>query len=134
MQRCSHLARDLQVSPVAYARDTKALLGCVVDHDDSMERGPNTKLGDSFEDTTQLWESTFGHPYERAGSLYKGSKPVNLPAPHDGSDGQQILEWVPVTLPSEFRLPDVNLKFPCLVPRRIVQVSIHPFLYSWMVH
>ncbi|XP_024365160.1 glycine-rich domain-containing protein 1 isoform X3 [Physcomitrium patens] len=113
-----------QVSPVAYARDTKALLGCVVDHDDSMERGPNTKLGDSFEDTTQLWESTFGHPYERAGSLYKGSKPVNLPAPHDGSDGQQILEWVPVTLPSEFRLPDVNLKFPCLVPRRIVQVGI----------
>lgn len=117
-----------QVSPVAYAKDTKALLGCVVDHDDSMERGPDTKLGNSFDDTSRLWESTFGHPYERAGSMYRGSKPVNLPAPpHDGSDGQQILEWKPVTLSSEYRLPDINRKFPLLVPRRIVQVrtSIH---------
>ncbi|CAM6045164.1 unnamed protein product [Sphagnum compactum] len=70
-----------QLSPIAYTRDTKALLGCIVDHDDTMERGPNTKLGHGFKDTIKLWESTFGTSYERAGSMYRGSKPVNLPAP-----------------------------------------------------
>ncbi|CAM6070832.1 unnamed protein product [Sphagnum tenellum] len=70
-----------QLSPIAYTKDTKALLGCIVDHDDTMERGPNTKLGHGFEDTIKLWESTFGTSYERAGSMYRGSKPVNLPAP-----------------------------------------------------
>lgn len=116
----------MQVSPIAYAKDTMTLMGSVVDHDDSMERGPHTKLGDGFEDTTRLWESTFGQPYERAGSLYRGSKPVNLPAPpHDDHDGEQIVEWIPGILSSDYRLSDVNAKFPLLVPRRIVQVSDH---------
>jgi hypothetical protein len=116
----------MQVSPIAYAKDTMTLMGCVVDHDDSMERGPHTKLGDGFEDTTRLWESTFGQPYERAGSLYRGSKPVNLPAPpHDDHDGEEVVEWIPGSLSSDYRLSDVNAKFPLLVPRRIVQVSDH---------
>lgn len=113
-----------QLSPIAYARDTKALLGCVVDHDDTMERGPHTKLGDGFEDTTRLWESTFGHPYERAGSMYRGSKPVNLPAPpHDSHEEQEIFENLPVAMSYEYPMPDVNAKFPLLSPRRVVQVN-----------
>lgn len=111
---------------MAYARDTKALFGCVIDHDDNMERGPQTELEEGFESTTRLWENTFGRPYERAGSMYRGAKPVNLPAPpHDGHDGQEILESVPVALSPDFRSPDVNYpRFPLLVPRRVLQVCI----------
>jgi len=58
-----------QLSPVAYAKDTKALLGSVVD---SVERGPGTKLAqDGFDHTATLWESTFGNSYEKAGSMYR---------------------------------------------------------------
>ncbi|XP_024383677.1 glycine-rich domain-containing protein 1 [Physcomitrium patens] len=114
-----------QLSPVAYARDTEALMGCVIHHDDSMERGPHTELEEGFDSTSRLWEDTFGQPYERAGTMYRGAKPVNLPAPpHDGHDGQEILERVPAALSSNFRPPDVNTRFRLLVPRRIVHVCI----------
>ncbi|KAG0504602.1 hypothetical protein KC19_N016200 [Ceratodon purpureus] len=115
-----------QVSPVAYARDTKSLFGCIIDHDDNMERGPHSPLEDGFKCTTKLWENTFGRPYERAGSMYRGAKPVNLPAPpHDGHDGQEILESIPVALSPEFHSPDMNYpRFPLLVPRQVLQVCI----------
>ena len=109
---------------MAYARDTTALFGCVMDHDDNMERGPDTELEEGFESTTRLWERTFGRPYERAGSMYRGAKPVNLPAPPH--DGQEILERVPVALSApDFHSSDENYpRFPFLVPRRVLQVYI----------
>ena len=111
---------------MAYGKDTEALIGCIIDHDDNMERGPHTKLEECFERTKRLWENTFGLPYERAGSMYRGAKPVNLPAPpHDGHDGQEILESIPAALSPDFRSPDVNFpRFPLLVPRRILQLCI----------
>jgi hypothetical protein len=122
-----------QLSPIAYTRDTKALLGCIVDHDDTMERGPNTKLGHGFEDTIKLWESTFGTSYEKAGSMYRGSKPVNLPAPRppapseSSSDSNyKALEnvTIPVSLPWDFKPSDTNqTMFPFLSRRNVLQVD-----------
>lgn len=114
-----------QLCPVAYAKDTKALLGCVVDHDDTLERGPDTKLGHGFEDTVRLWEGTFGHPYETAGCMYRGSKPVNLPAPpfSEGTGSSKMLESVPTIFPWDFHMADHNpIKYPVLIPRNVLQV------------
>jgi hypothetical protein len=98
-----------------------------------MERGPNTKLGHGFEDTIKLWESTFGTSYERAGSMYRGSKPVNLPAPRppapseSSSDSNyKALEnmTIPVSLPWDFKPSDNNQRmFPFLSRRNVLQVD-----------
>lgn len=116
-----------QQVPVAYARDTEAILGCVVDHHDNLERGPDTKLGNGFEDTARLWESTFGHPYEKAGTLYRASKPVNLPAPpaSEVTGTTHVLERVPAILPWDFSRTDENAKkYPVLSPRHVSQVCV----------
>jgi hypothetical protein len=97
-----------------------------VDHQDNLERGPGTKLENGFEDTARLWESTFGHPYEKAGTLYRGSKPVNLPAPpaSEVTGSTQVLERVPVILPWDFRSKDENVaKYPVLSPRHVSEVA-----------
>ncbi|KAG0591822.1 hypothetical protein KC19_1G204700 [Ceratodon purpureus] len=116
-----------QQVPVAYAKDTESIIGCVVDHHDNLERGPGTKLGNGFEDTARLWESTYGHPYEKAGTLYRGSKPVNLPAPpaSEVTGSTQVLERVPVILPWDYRCKDENaVKYPVLSPRHVSQVCV----------
>lgn len=101
-------------------------MGCLVDYDNPLDRGPGPKLGIGFEDTVRLWESTFGHPYVSAGSMCRGLKPVNLPAVPLGSDvscSTAFLESIPAILPWDFRVADQNTtKYPGLAPRHVLQV------------
>lgn len=125
----------VQLAPVSYAKDTKALLGFMADHDDTYERGgPGTKVGHAFEDTARLWESTFGLSYERAGSMDRNSRPVNVPPP-PVSDLKTscFLDKPPSILPWDFRIADHNpTKYPVLTPRHILQVHFSSIVqFSW---
>lgn len=110
----------MQLSPLAYANDTHALLGCVMDHDDTLEKGPNTKLDQGFQDTARLWENTFGQPYEKAGSMSRGTQPLS-PTPLPSDDGG--FERVPVALPWSYQPKDVNQYLKILSPRYVVEVN-----------
>ncbi|OAE30292.1 hypothetical protein AXG93_3964s1050 [Marchantia polymorpha subsp. ruderalis] len=110
-----------QLSPLAYANDTHALLGCVMDHDDTLEKGPNTKLDQGFQDTARLWENTFGQPYEKAGSMSRGTQPLS-PTPLPSDDGG--FERVPVALPWSYQPKDVNQYLKILSPRYVVEVCL----------
>ncbi|CAM6126838.1 unnamed protein product [Calypogeia fissa] len=110
-----------QLSPVSYAKDTEALLGCLMDHDDTMENGPNTKLGNGFQDTVRLWEKTFGLPYERAGAMPRGTQALN-PTPLPSEDGG--FERVPLALTWDYHPKNVNLSLKVLSPRYVVEVCV----------
>ncbi|XP_024394182.1 glycine-rich domain-containing protein 2 isoform X1 [Physcomitrium patens] len=116
-----------QLSPVSYAKDTKALLGCIADHDGTLaERGPGSKLEKDFEDTAKLWESTYGLSYERAGCMYRNTKPVNVPPPPVSDIRTSfVIERPPSILPWDYRMADHNpTKYPILTPRHVLQVCI----------
>lgn len=125
----------VQLAPVAYVKDTKALLECIPDYDDTYERGgPGSKLVQGFEDTARLWESTFGLSYERAGSMYRNTRPVNVPPPpvSDPCMKSALYEKPPTILPWDFREADQNpTKYPVLTPRHVLQVMIP--ISSWLV-
>lgn len=121
----SQLDAYFQLSPVAYVKDTKALLECIADYEDVYERVHGSKVGHEFDDTARLWESTFGLSYERAGSMYGSTRPVNVPAPpvSDPCLKSSLYEKPPTILPWDFRLKDNNpTKYPVLTPRHVVQV------------
>lgn len=119
-----------QLAPMSYIKDTKTLLGFMADHDDTYERGgPGTKVGHAFEDTARLWESTFGLSYERAGSMYRNTRPVNVPPPPVSDlKNSCVVEKPPSLLPWDFRVADHNpTKYPVLTPRHILQVHLNSF-------
>ena len=65
-----------QVHPHAYQRDTKAILGIVLKHDDSVtDRQQGSKLSNSDEETRKLWRSRFNVPFARPGSMFRGNPP-----------------------------------------------------------
>uniref|UniRef100_A0A7I4FBT1 GRPD C-terminal domain-containing protein n=1 Tax=Physcomitrium patens TaxID=3218 RepID=A0A7I4FBT1_PHYPA len=116
-----------QLAPVAYAKDTKSLLGSVADYGTgTVDRGPGSKVGQVFEDTARLWESMFGLSYERAGSMYRNFKPVNVPPPPVFElKNSLVLEKPPTFLPWDARVADQNpTKYPVLTPRHVVQVCV----------
>lgn len=90
-----------------------------MDHDDSMENGPNTTLGNGFQDTVRLWEKTFGLPYERAGSMPGGTQALS-PTPLPADDGG--FERVPLALTWDYHPQNVNLNLKFLNPRYVVEV------------
>lgn len=109
---------------MSYAKDTKALLGSVADYDSFLERGPGSKLDHGFEDTARLWENTFGLSYEKAGSMYHNTKPVNVPPPPVSElRNSLVLEKPPAYFPWDYRATDHNpTKYPVLTPRHVLQV------------
>ncbi|KAG6557048.1 hypothetical protein Mapa_000974 [Marchantia paleacea] len=75
-----------QLHPSAYTRDTTALIGRLLDHDDSdSDRSVGKKLHNGFLETCNRWWATFGTVYERAGSMYRGPEPRDalLPGPKE---------------------------------------------------
>ncbi len=65
-----------QVHPVEYQRDTAAILGFVLKHDDSVnDRSEGSKLNTSDDITRSLWRETFGLPFARPGSMFRGNPP-----------------------------------------------------------
>ena len=59
---------SLQVHPLKYQKETKKILGRLLDHDDSVnERAEGTKLSNSSRVTHDLWRDTFGEDFKQPG-------------------------------------------------------------------
>ena len=70
------------MSPLAYQSDCTAAIGRVINHDDTdTDRQPGSKLATGFAATCDLWRTTFGCQYLRAGVSYKGAPPPPLSSP-----------------------------------------------------
>ncbi|KAG6548386.1 hypothetical protein Mapa_010165 [Marchantia paleacea] len=68
--------------PTSYAADTSRLMGLVFNHDDSdTDRSHGKKLDTGFRKTSELWETTYGVEYAKAGVLYRGMLPKEEPPP-----------------------------------------------------
>lgn len=68
-----------QLRPVSYCKDLVAILGRVLEHDDTdSDRTKGNKLDTGCLQTTKQWEETFGSRYWRAGAMYRGSVPSPL--------------------------------------------------------
>ena len=110
---CFYLIRHAhQLSPAAYSRDCLVILNRVLDHDDTdSDRSVGKKLNTGFKDTCELWEQTFGSIYVKAGAMYRGDQPLDIPPscadslPEVSSGSFDHKEWE-----------------TCLTPRHTVQV------------
>lgn len=68
-----------QLCPVSYYNDMMALVGMVVQHDDTdSDRSLGKRLHDGFTETTKQFEEIFGLRYWRAGAMHRGSEPTPL--------------------------------------------------------
>lgn len=68
-----------QLHPVSYCNDLVAIMGKVLEHDDTdSDRSKGQKLDVGFSETTAQWEETFGLRYWKAGAMYRGSPPSPL--------------------------------------------------------
>lgn len=68
-----------QLHSATYCRDTSAIYGEVLEHDDTdSDRSEAKKLSVEFMETTKAWEEVYGIRYWKAGALYRGSAPSPL--------------------------------------------------------
>lgn len=68
-----------QLHPVSYSKDLGALIGRVLEHDDTdSDRTEGKKLDVGFSGTTNQWEETFGSRYWKAGAMHRGNAPSPL--------------------------------------------------------
>jgi hypothetical protein len=68
-----------QLHPASYCKDLVAIMGKVLEHDDTdSDRTKGNKLDVGFSETTKQWEKAFGSRYWRAGALYRGDAPSPL--------------------------------------------------------
>ena len=71
-----------QVHPGMYAKDTVALLGKVMNHDDSVnERATGSRLLVAESLTRELWEETFQETFTAPGAMFRGEPPCGLIKP-----------------------------------------------------
>lgn len=62
-----------QLTTQAYHNDLAAILGYLLNHDDTdTDRSEGSKLAQSYTSTKQLWLDTFGDDYHIPGTLYRG--------------------------------------------------------------
>lgn len=67
-----------QLHPHAYEKDTTAILGKMLNHDDSVsDRAPNSKLSKCDMKTRDLWKNTFMEDFFRNGCMYRGDPPYS---------------------------------------------------------
>ena len=65
-----------QVHPVPYQKETTAVLGFVLRHDDSVnDRKEGSKLNNADDVTRRLWQELFKVPFARPGSMFRGNPP-----------------------------------------------------------
>ena len=66
-----------QLFPLIYERDTTALLGYLLNHDDeTTDRSPGSKLATSDSETRALWKQVYGEHFVIPGVLNRGESPV----------------------------------------------------------
>ena len=64
-----------QAHPIAYLKETEAIIGEVLSHDDSVnDRSKGSKLNTACDKTVKLWQDTFGNDdhFCNHGSMYRG--------------------------------------------------------------
>ncbi|KAJ1421345.1 Glycine-rich domain-containing protein-like [Sesbania bispinosa] len=65
-----------QLHPASYCEDLMAIMGKVLEHDDTdSDRTKGQKLDVGFSETTTQWEETYGSRYWKAGAMYRGQHP-----------------------------------------------------------
>ncbi|MED6138549.1 hypothetical protein PIB30_075235 [Stylosanthes scabra] len=68
-----------QLHPASYCKDLMAIMGKVLEHDDTdSDRSRGQKLDVGFSVTTKQWEETFGTRYWKAGAMHRGNPPSPL--------------------------------------------------------
>ncbi|XP_021743718.1 glycine-rich domain-containing protein 2-like isoform X2 [Chenopodium quinoa] len=68
-----------QLHSALYCKDTTAICGEVLDHDDTdTDRSEGMKLSVEFMETSKRWEELYGLRYWKAGAMYRGSAPSPL--------------------------------------------------------
>lgn len=66
-----------QLMTVAYRHDVAAILGYVLNHDDTdTDRSPGSKLTESRVKTHQLWKDAFNEEFTLSGAMYRGASPA----------------------------------------------------------
>ncbi|KAJ8446288.1 hypothetical protein Cgig2_005819 [Carnegiea gigantea] len=85
-----------QLHPALYCKDTTAIFGMVLEHDDTNpDRTEGTKLDVGFMETTKQWEEVYGLRYWRAGTMYRGNAPSSI------AIDARVLEEVPDNVASD---------------------------------
>ena len=65
-----------QLEPVAYKKDTCAILGHMYNHNDAVnDRSANSKLMKAEKQTRELWEMFFKEDFGISGAMYRGEPP-----------------------------------------------------------
>lgn len=68
-----------QLHPVSYCKDLVAIIGRVLEHDDTdSDRSKGKRLDTGFSGTTKQWEETFGSRYWKAGAMHGSDAPSPL--------------------------------------------------------
>ncbi|XP_038716053.1 glycine-rich domain-containing protein 2-like [Tripterygium wilfordii] len=68
-----------QLNPTSYCKDMVALIGNVLQHDDTdSDRSKGKKLDTGFSGTSKQWEDTFGTRYWKAGAMRRCNTPSPL--------------------------------------------------------
>lgn len=96
-------------------QDTEALLGRMLNHDDSLDdRSPGSAQQDAYIRTRQLWLEDYHEHFAVAGAMYRGEPSHGLlPGIGQGPDGK----------PGKVELQLVSGQFgPCMMPEHIQQL------------
>ncbi|XP_057724758.1 glycine-rich domain-containing protein 1-like [Arachis stenosperma] len=84
-----------QLHPASYCKDLVAIMGKVLEHDDTdSDRSKGQKLDVGFFETTNQWEETFGTRYWKAGAMHRGNPPSPLTFDKFKVDAMQN-DWTP---------------------------------------
>ena len=101
-----------QLHPLAYKLDTEALLGKMLDHDDSVNgRAPGEKLDVSSQETRRLWQEK-KKSFSVSGGMFRGEPPIQV-AEGDPSRFQGLANRIISLQLQEIQLqnlPDGNYK------------------------
>ena len=113
-----------QVHPHPYQRDTSAILGFVLKHDDSVnERSEGSKLNNADAETRSLWSNRFGVPFARPGSMFRGNPPYGRLRKITSTFQKTLL--APKEM--EVEVDSIRLNVPSQVCKRIAEiVSAYP--------
>eukprot|EP00918_Siedleckia_nematoides_P100140 GHVU01218982.1.p1 GENE.GHVU01218982.1~~GHVU01218982.1.p1 ORF type:complete len:751 (-),score=52.34 GHVU01218982.1:111-2363(-) len=66
-----------QAHPLAYARDTKAIFGHILNHDDTTtDRSPGSFLSQSDTETRAAWQHAYKENFPIPGVMYRGKSPA----------------------------------------------------------
>ena len=106
-----------QVHPSIYFNDTRAFLGRLLPHDDSVnDRNVGSKLVVSDKSTRLLWKNEFKEDFRRNGAMYRGDPPNTYlsPVPNELYECARVprfkIDLLCITLEGKFPEGDLKVK------------------------